>query len=177
MSDPIDPNEIEKVRHALKEAQLASRSSCGIGISPEAQEQVLRSLREQSNNLRGAARGFIASSPDLAPPTTQQGIKHDQAKLPWHLLPYDAIEQVVKVLNFGANKYEDRNWEQGIAYSRLFAASQRHLTSWFQNREDLDPESNLNHLAHAACCVLFALALELRDSTKPELDDRPRTQG
>jgi hypothetical protein len=98
------------------------------------------------------------------------GTKHDGGKLPWHLLPFDAIEQVVRVLDFGAKKYAPRNWEKGIAHSRVFAAAQRHLTSWWRG-EDNDPETGLSHLAHAACCTLFMLAFVTRKT--PGVDDRP----
>ena len=99
------------------------------------------------------------------------GVKHDAGKAPWELLPWDAVEQVVRVLQFGANKYAARNWEKGIAYSRLFGAMQRHGKSWFQDREELDPETGLHHLAHLTCETLFALAHVLRGT--PNLDDRP----
>lgn len=100
------------------------------------------------------------------------GTKHDGGKLPWHLLPFDAIGQVVCVLQFGAKKYAERNWEKGIAHSRVFAAAQRHLTAWWQG-EDRDPETGLSHLAHAACCTLFMLAFVTRNRT--DVDDRPPT--
>jgi dATP/dGTP diphosphohydrolase len=99
------------------------------------------------------------------------GTKHDGGKLPWHLLPFDAIEQIVRVLDFGAKKYAERNWEKGIAHSRTYAATLRHLTSWWQCEDD-DPETGLSHLAHAACEVLFALAFVVRE--QPGVDDRPR---
>jgi len=46
----------------------------------------------------------------------------------------------------------------------------RHLTAWWAG-EDLDPESGLHHLAHAACCLMFLLEYT---QTHTELDDRPR---
>jgi hypothetical protein len=100
------------------------------------------------------------------------GTKNDDGKLPWHLLPFDAIGQVVRVLDFGSRKYAPRNWERGIAHSRVFAAAQRHLTSWWQG-EDNDPETGLSHLAHAACCTLFMLAFVTRKTAG--VDDRPNT--
>ncbi len=103
---------------------------------------------------------------------TKAGVKYDQGKAPWHLLPWDAVEQVVKVLQFGAKKYAERNWEKGLPHSKTFAATQRHLVDWFQNGLDADDETGLHPLAHAACEMLFALAFELRGQT--ELDDRPR---
>ena len=35
----------------------------------------------------------------------EQGKKYDQMKPKWHLLPMNEINEVVKVLTFGAEKY------------------------------------------------------------------------
>jgi hypothetical protein len=103
------------------------------------------------------------------PPT--EGRKDDDGKLPWHLLPFDALEEVAKVLRFGAKKYAPRNWEKGMAWHRLARGALGHVISWFGG-QDNDEESGLSHLAHAACCVLFLLAYTLR---KVGTDDRPST--
>ena len=100
-----------------------------------------------------------------------EGRKHDAGKDPWHLLPWDAVRQVVAVLRFGASKYGDRNWESGIRYSRCYSALLRHMTAWWEG-ESRDPETGLSHLAHAGCCVVFLLAFEVRGLRA--LDDRPR---
>lgn len=100
-----------------------------------------------------------------------EGVKHDDGKLPWHLVPWDAVKVIVEVLKFGMRKYAARNWESGIYYSRLYAACIRHLTAWFQDGEDKDPETGISHLAHAACCILFLLAYVVRG--KHAWDDRP----
>lgn len=98
------------------------------------------------------------------------GIKHDTGKRRWDLAPWDALGLFVDVLTLGASKYSARNWEGGIAYGRLFGATQRHLTAWWQG-EDADPESGQSHLAHALCDVAFLLAFVARG--RVELDDRP----
>jgi len=109
----------------------------------------------------------------MAKDTTQHalsGTKVDDGKLPWELLPEDAIEEVVKVLQFGAKKYAPRNWEKGIAFGRLYGAIRRHGVAWFRG-EDNDPETGLSHLAHLACEALFALAFVVRKNKA--VDDRP----
>lgn len=98
------------------------------------------------------------------------GTKKDAGKDRWELLPTDAVREVVKILTFGAVKYDARNWEKGISYGRVYAATQRHLTSWWEG-EDADPESGRSHLAHAATNVVFLLAFVLRG--KDSYDDRP----
>jgi len=100
------------------------------------------------------------------------GTKHDGGKLPWHLLPPDVIEEVLKVLDFGAKKYAPRNWEKGMAWSRPFSALMRHMWAWWRG-EDRDAETGLSHLAHAACCIIFLLGYELRKIGK---DDRPHKE-
>lgn len=98
------------------------------------------------------------------------GVKKDNGKLRWSLLPWDAVEKVVEVLEFGAKKYDDRNWEKGMDWSRLFDADIRHKVDWWQKGEHTASDSKISHLAHAACNSLFALAYELRKVGK---DDRP----
>lgn len=75
-------------------------------------------------------------------------IKHDKGKLRWDLLPIRPIVELVKVYTFGAEKYGDRNWENGLPDDRWYAAVMRHIASWRMG-EKHDPESGLHHLAHA----------------------------
>jgi len=100
------------------------------------------------------------------------GTKYDQGKDPWHLVPTDAVRAIVKVLAFGASKYEERNWEKGMSWSRVYAALLRHLLAWYEG-ENKDPETGYSHLAHAGCCILFLLAYELRGVGA---DDRPKME-
>lgn len=90
-----------------------------------------------------------------------EGVKLDTGKIRTDLLPFDALESVSAVLAHGATKYEARNWEKGFAWGRLLGAAMRHLFSW-AGGQDIDPESGLPHLSHAACCVLMLLALTIR---------------
>lgn len=105
----------------------------------------------------------------------KQGVKHDGEKVRWDLMPLDALKEVAHILTFGARKYADRNWEKGILYGRLYRAATGHLNDWFQAKMDgndgSDPETGRSHLAHAACCVLFLLAFELRGMKA--FDNRP----
>lgn len=96
-------------------------------------------------------------------------IKHDDGKLPLHLLPFDSLEAVTEILAFGAKKYGERNWEKGMDWSRLFRAATGHLWAWFLRRGN-DPETGRSHLWHAGCCVLFLIAYEIRGTGT---DDRP----
>lgn len=100
--------------------------------------------------------------------------KFDAGKTNWHLLPMDALEEIAKVLEFGAGKYDAWNWADGggFKYSRLFNSSMRHLVAWFWRKEDLDPETGISHLAHLGCNVLFLLHYVLNKNKFTTNDDR-----
>ena len=81
-------------------------------------------------------------------------------KLRWDLLPIEEVEEIVQILSYGSEKYADNNWqlvENGK--ERYYAAMMRHLVSWRKGKQR-DDESNLNHLAHAACNLLFLMWLD-----------------
>lgn len=83
------------------------------------------------------------------------------------LVPSEMIEGIADVLTYGAKKYDDHNWRKGIPFSVTYAAAMRHLLK-FHKGIDLDAESGLHHLKHAACNILMLLC----NSDMEELDDR-----
>ncbi len=85
----------------------------------------------------------------------EKGVKYDDKKPRWDLLPLELVEGIVKVLTFGAQKYQDDNWQHvDNAEKRYFAALMRHLTA-YQSGETVDDEFGLSHLDHAACNLIF----------------------
>jgi hypothetical protein len=102
-------------------------------------------------------------------------LKFDQDKLDWSLLPWDTLEEIIKVLQFGAGKYSPWNWAEGdgFKYNRLFNSSMRHFIAWFWRREDKDPETGLSHIAHLGCNVLFLLHYILNGNKFKNNDNRP----
>ena len=99
------------------------------------------------------------------------GQKFDSGKTEWDLLPLGPVEEVVKVLMHGKEKYGRDNWQLvDNPIRRYYAAAQRHLAAFRRARFDtkdsydaIDAESHLHHLAHAACCVLFLLWHERKE--------------
>ena len=96
------------------------------------------------------------------------GLKNDQDKLPYNLLDRTALDEVARVLAFGAVKYSAENWRGGIQYSRLIGAALRHMMA-VSDGEDFDPETGLPHAAHAMCSMMFLLWMMRH---RPDLDDR-----
>ena len=109
----------------------------------------------------------------MEPFSKEEGVKHDDIKPPLGLLSTYALTETAKVLAFGAEKYAEDNWRQGLSYRRLVSAALRHILA-FNEGQDEDPETELPHLAHAMCMIMFALELS---ATNPDLDDRYKHQG
>ena len=88
--------------------------------------------------------------------TVSVGTKHDQEKPRWSLLPWEQLEEVVKVLTFGAQKYEAYNWQKvKQGKDRYMNAALRHIAALGKG-EHVDPETGLSHYAHAICSLLFS---------------------
>lgn len=98
-------------------------------------------------------------------------MKYDEDKPPFALLPPEALEEIVKVFGHGAKKYGPHNWRQDLhttSYSRTYSSIHRHLNAFWQ-REDVDPESQLLHLAHAASQIMILIT---QSKFGQNMDDR-----
>lgn len=73
--------------------------------------------------------------------------RFDKGKIRYSLLPWGVVGELVKVYEYGCEKYERDNWKRGMSWSRVYDSLMRHLQS-FWSGEELDPESGLHHLAH-----------------------------
>jgi len=87
-----------------------------------------------------------------------EGVKHDQGKLRWSLLPLKTLESVVRVLMKGAKKYADHNWKIVVADepNRYYDAFMRHLSD-YQAGIRMDKDSGEPTMAHIICCAIFLL--------------------
>ena len=87
-------------------------------------------------------------------------MKNDQDKNRLDLVEPEFIEAVGEVLTFGAAKYEPNNWQKvDDAENRYYAAALRHLLA-YRKGEQIDEESGLSHLKHAATNLMFLLHFE-----------------
>jgi len=97
-----------------------------------------------------------------------EGLRFNTGKTRHDLVPSYAQEQYARVLTKGSEKYAERNWERGMAWSKPIASLERHLQA-FKRGEDLDPETGVLHVAHIMCNAAF---LTEYYKTYPEGDDR-----
>ena len=104
--------------------------------------------------------------------TQAAGIKHDSGKLRLDLIPPECLEEIAKVLSFGADKYSDWNWAKGFKWSRLYGATLRHLYAHMRG-ESKDKETGISHLAHATCNLVFLMYHELHGVGQDDRHPRP----
>ena len=86
-----------------------------------------------------------------------KGLKYDNGKPEMYLLPPLATLEVGKILTYGANKYSPDNWrELDNLQNRYTSAAMRHILKHMSGEEN-DKETDVSHLAHAICCLMFKL--------------------
>ncbi len=101
-------------------------------------------------------------------PPSNLAERFNDNKIKWSLVSWKALEPMVKVLMFGANKYSPNNWQKGLKYSEISESLQRHLYAFMEGEEN-DPESKLSHLGHILCNAMF---LSWMFIFRKDLDDR-----
>lgn len=181
----MDDPDLQKLDTPESRAELAKRSAerARLDVKPPAtcaseagESAVVKASADLVNAPKGSFRDGGVVPPKAAIVERPDGVstgghKNDAGKPPLALLPWEALIDVAKVLDAGAAKYGRDNWRKGVGYHRLLDAQMRHLAA-FTMGEDYDAETGLSHLAHAACCNLFLLALVKQGRT--DLDDRYR---
>lgn len=106
---------------------------------------------------------------DDSPVPESKALTYDNGKLPLANLPWAAVREMSAVQAYGHEKYKDfNNYRKGMEVTRNLSCSLRHIMSYIDG-EDLDPESNRSHLAHAMCRLAFVLQ-NIHEGTA--IDDR-----
>jgi hypothetical protein len=105
-------------------------------------------------------------------PDVGDRMKKDHGKLGgFWLIPTYPLRELVRLFAIGAAKYSPRLWEEGMNWSRIYDAMNRHLLAWLDG-ETHDPTDGQHHLASVAWAALVLMEYE---RTHPELDDLMRS--
>lgn len=91
-----------------------------------------------------------------------QFAKADKGKLPISLVPMEIIRNIAAIRQYGKEKYNAPNNWVIVEKQRYIDAMWRHLIA-YQEGHDVDDESGLPHLWHAACNMAFILEMESPD--------------
>jgi hypothetical protein len=82
------------------------------------------------------------------------GMRYNDGKLKWSYVHWASIEPMVRVLMFGAQKYEPFNWQKGLKKDEILESMMRHIAK-LMDGEMNDPESGLPHIGHIQCNAMF----------------------
>jgi hypothetical protein len=96
------------------------------------------------------------------------GMRLNEGKLRYDLIHPEAEKGLVQVLTKGSIKYAPRNWENGMAWSKIISSLKRHLAA-IESGEDFDIETGELHADHLQCNSHFLSAYY---RIYPQGDDR-----
>jgi hypothetical protein len=99
---------------------------------------------------------------------SEQALRYNEGKLRWSLVDFDALADMVKVLEYGSRKYADHNWKKGLKTTEIFESMMRHMQAYMRG-ENVDPESGLPHTGHIMCNAMF---LSYMNTYRPDFDTR-----
>ena len=88
--------------------------------------------------------------------------KFDADKVRWDLIPLDALEKLAEAYKFGAAKYFEESWRNGLGWKRIYRAMIGHAISSMRG-EDIDEDSGLIHLAQVAWNAFTLINFLLND--------------
>lgn len=91
------------------------------------------------------------------------GIRFNKNKLRWGLVHYKSLEPLVRVLMFGADKYDDDNWKKGMKKKEILESLQRHLAELIDGQTH-DEESKMHHIGHILANAMFYSYFDLPEN-------------
>jgi len=97
-----------------------------------------------------------------------QGKKFDGGKPRLDLIPAEFSIGVAKAFGFGAKKYDEHNFRNGLKYQQLLAAAKRHIELELAGIS-VDEESGCEHWMNAAASLAMYAFMRYH---RPEFDDR-----
>lgn len=95
-----------------------------------------------------------------------KALRYNEGKPKWSLVDFKSLEPMVRVLEYGVDKYtirdEDGNitrdgrdqWKEGHDLQEILDSAMRHLIAIIDG-EEFDHESGLDHMGHLMCNAMF----------------------
>lgn len=84
----------------------------------------------------------------------EKASRFNEGKPKWSLVHFASLVPMIRVLEFGAQKYAPRNWQKPMDLQEILESMQRHLAALFDG-EEVDKESNISHMGHIMCNAMF----------------------
>lgn len=84
----------------------------------------------------------------------EKASRHNSGKPKWHLVDLESLTPLVRVLEYGAVKYEPFNWKKEMSREDILDSMMRHMVSLLSNKE-IDEESKQHHIGHIMANAMF----------------------
>lgn len=114
--------------------------------------------------------------------TSKTGAMREAIGVPYfRQVPLEAIAAGAAALEYGANKYSNRNWEKGLPYQQMIDSLKRHIEDFERGRDYDDAEggSGLPHIALIMSSAMMLTASVIRgigeDDRLPPVDEQALT--
>ena len=114
--------------------------------------------------------------------TSETGAMREAIGVPYfRQLPLEALAAGAAALEYGANKYDNRNWEKGLPYQQMIDSLKRHIEDFERGRNYDDGEggSGLPHVALIMSSAMMLSASVIRgigqDDRMPAVDEHAMT--
>ena len=85
---------------------------------------------------------------------TESALRYNTGKPKWSLVHMRSLVPMIRVLEYGAEKYEPFNWQKPTERNTLIDSMQRHMAALIDGNE-LDDESGLTHIGHIMANAMF----------------------
>ena len=85
---------------------------------------------------------------------TESALRYNTGKPKWSLVHMRSLVPMIRVLEYGAEKYEPFNWQKPTERNTLIDSMQRHMAALIDG-EEFDQESGLTHIGHIMANALF----------------------
>lgn len=153
ITERLEANDRDKRVFLIEKSMMTQRldiktdevGSCNIGY-----ENIIEEIIKHKDYL--LMMGFV----DDLGKNVDTGLRYNSGKPRMELIEAGFMEEVAKILTFGAEKYEIDNWKKFDNQKRFqtIGSLMRHLEA-YRKGEKTDPESNCSHLCHIVANAMF----------------------
>lgn len=90
-------------------------------------------------------------------------------------MDFESLEEMVRVLEAGADKYSPGNWKLGLNRDEILESMLRHLLQLFKG-EEFDQDLRTHHMGNIMCNAMFYL-YHLRNESFSTKRNNPFKKG
>lgn len=155
----LDGNTLPEVLHAEVSCINVARLSPRVIYDKVIPATMFVTHQPCANCMEAIAKFAKDFNLELSIEVVGEFMKFSQSKPRVALVPSTLQLAAARAMTYGAKKYKVDNWRNTPDIECYVSALMRHLFAWNEG-EEVDPESGLNHLDHMAANLAFLIELQ-----------------